>query len=420
MGICLIVKSGGGVDTSTANATASTIVSGYTCYVNDALVTGSMPKQSLTKTLSAGDSQTIAAGYYTENESKISVSTLASLTGGTDIAASQVLTNYTYWSAGTKGTGTMTSRGTKAWTIGVNGSQTIESGWHSGSGTVKQSTTVATNSTKTTMTPTTSNQTLCNASTYYSQERWCAGANTLVAGNIKKGVSIFGVSGSYYETKRYIIQNGQNTGLVTLTSNGSYLSSYGGSDTKSWNGSTWKLISYRVSQDTSSGDSNIISSFSYTMTGVSNVATVSYTNGTRYNNSTGTFGFKVHADTVCYIIDEYYSRPNGRNFKMWMNCYLGTGNYSGKENYIWYSSAVQSVSTTGDTITASFSGSLTTTLNAGNRGYGVAPYAYPVPAGTFNINVTFGEGIMAHHLHYHGVAVWAKDMWLETTESISR
>lgn len=42
MGICLIVKSGGGVDTSTATATADKILSGYTIYSDDNKIAGTM------------------------------------------------------------------------------------------------------------------------------------------------------------------------------------------------------------------------------------------------------------------------------------------------------------------------------------------------------------------------------------------
>ena len=66
----------------------------------------------------------------------------------------------------------------------------------------------------------------------------------LAAGNIKKGVSIFGITGSYYETKRYIIQNGQNTGLCTIQQKGiTNWSEPAPSITKSYGGATWYFMS---------------------------------------------------------------------------------------------------------------------------------------------------------------------------------
>ena len=233
MGICLIVKSGGGVDASTATATADKILSGYTLYSNDNKVTGNMANigTQTTSGLNAGTSVTINAGWH-NGSGTVTTNNLSNQTSADIPDASWCLYSYTYWKNGVKYTGTMGSIGAKAWTIGANGSQTIEGGWHNGSGTVSQSISVDTGEWG--PTPTTTNQQLCWQGWYYSKNRWCWGNGNLVAGNIKKGISIFGVTGNYYETKRYIIQNGASTGLCTTTSHSS--------DTMSWGGSTWKLL----------------------------------------------------------------------------------------------------------------------------------------------------------------------------------
>lgn len=77
--------------------------------------------------------------------------------------ASQILSGATAYVNGSKVTGTMTNNGAVSGTIGTkNGSYTVPTGYHDGSGTV----------------------TLTNVS-------------NLVAGNVKSGVSILGITGNY-------------------------------------------------------------------------------------------------------------------------------------------------------------------------------------------------------------------------------
>ena len=207
MGICLIVKSGGGIDTSSATATADKILSGYTIYSNDNKITGTMSNIG-TQTaldLNAGKSTAINAGWH-NGSGTVTANSLSNQTSADIPDASWCLSGYTYWKNGSKGTGIMVNRGTKTWTIGANGTQTIEDGWHNGSGTVKQS--ISVDNGEWGPTPTTTNQQLCWQGWYYSKNRWCWGNGNLVAGNIKKGVSIFGVAGNYVEPRRYIIKNG--------------------------------------------------------------------------------------------------------------------------------------------------------------------------------------------------------------------
>ena len=81
MGICLIIKSGGGTDTSNATATADKILSGYTVYSNDNKITGSMTNVG-TQTasgLNAGGNTTIKAGWHNGN-GIITTNTLSSQT----------------------------------------------------------------------------------------------------------------------------------------------------------------------------------------------------------------------------------------------------------------------------------------------------------------------------------------------------
>ena len=118
-----------------ATATAAQILKGQTAWVNGAQVTGTMVDNgAVNKTLSAGGSYTIPAGYH-NGSGKVTVSTLASQTDGTATAA-QILKGQTAYVDGKLVTGTMTNNGTVSKTLNAGGSYTIPAGYHSGSGKV--------------------------------------------------------------------------------------------------------------------------------------------------------------------------------------------------------------------------------------------------------------------------------------------
>lgn len=193
MGECLIIRSGGGADTSDATVSGSYILTGYSCYVNDVKVIGTMPNRaSVTLTLDPGEQYTIPYGYHNGN-GEISVSSLADNTPAT-ADSRWVLWTKTGWVNGELVAGTMVNRGSVNQTLSANGSYTIPVGWHSGSGIVSQN--LATQG-SVNMTPTTTNQTACPANRWTTGSIIIVGSSLLSPGNIKKGVNIFGVTGTW-------------------------------------------------------------------------------------------------------------------------------------------------------------------------------------------------------------------------------
>ena len=193
MGECLIIRSGGGTDTSGATATAARVLSGYTCYVNDVKITGTMANQGTKNaSLNAGGSYTIPAGHHS-GSGKVTANALSGQTSATATAA-RILSGRTAWVNGSKLTGTMTNRGAISQKLAANGSYTVPAGWHNGSGKVTQS--LTTQGAKN-VTPKTTNQTACAASRWTTGNIVIVGSSALVAGNIKKGVKIFNVTGTW-------------------------------------------------------------------------------------------------------------------------------------------------------------------------------------------------------------------------------
>lgn len=196
MGVATTLRSGGGVDTSDATASAEYILVGYTGYVNDQLIVGTMPDHGAVDIqLNCGESYTIPKGYH-NGKGKVTVRSLADQTQAT-ATAEYILAGKTCWVNGVKITGTMPNCGAISYSLPVNGTYTIPKGYHNGNGKVTQSIpTYAADGSKTIM-PGTKDQLVVPGGTYVVNTVWIAGDANLKAENIKKDVTIFGVTGTY-------------------------------------------------------------------------------------------------------------------------------------------------------------------------------------------------------------------------------
>lgn len=126
----------------------------------------------------------------------------------------EMLVGKTFYAAGQKKTGSMANRG--AWTnrLGINSKIVIPAGYHNGQGYIDQS--IATKGAHT-YTPGTANQVI-NAGQYLSGAQTIAGDPNLIPSNIRKGKTIFGITGSFFgpTDAEYLFWNGNLMNDFTL------------------------------------------------------------------------------------------------------------------------------------------------------------------------------------------------------------
>lgn len=171
------------LDTSDATATPSSMLSGVTAYVDGEKITGTIPTKTASNLTASGATVTVPAGYYASQATK-SVSTATQATPSISVSSAGLITASATQSAGYVAAGTKSE--TKQLT--TQGAQTI--------------------------TPGTANKTIASGR-YLTGTQTIKGDANLVAGNIKSGVSIFGVAGTMTAGEDVTAETDAYTDLLT-------------------------------------------------------------------------------------------------------------------------------------------------------------------------------------------------------------
>ena len=243
-------------DLSGITAAAEDILAGKKSVdATGAEITGTMTNRGAwSSTQTSNGSVTIPEGYHNgSGEVTVNVSSTTTIPTDGDAATSDVLTGKTFYSGGSKKTGTMTNQGAWSTTKTSNGDVPIPAGFHNGSGkvTVNVSTSTAagaldtpsisfdkklgrftaTSKVKTSgyistsdtttksytiarylggeYTPTKASKTVSLTEKYCTGDVVIKGDDNLIPANIKNGISIFGVAGSY---------TGDGANVISITS----------------------------------------------------------------------------------------------------------------------------------------------------------------------------------------------------------
>ena len=191
----------------TNEGAASDLLSGKQLIDSDGnIVEGTIATKSASNLTANGATVTVPAGYYASQATK-SVATTTQATPSVSVDSTGKITATAtqtegYVSAGTKSsTHQLAFQAAKTITPTTASQIAVSSGYYTGGNITVAAipnTYIKPSYTKsaTTYTPTTTNQTI-SAGTYCSGVQTIKGDSNLVAGNIKSGVNIFGVSGTY-------------------------------------------------------------------------------------------------------------------------------------------------------------------------------------------------------------------------------